>query len=366
MPKRDATLTYAKHLQLDRLLSSQERRSEQQGRPAHDELLFIIVHQTYELWFKQILFELSRLQEIFSGSQVDDRSLGQAVHLIGRIVEIEKLLIQQFDVLETMTPLDFLDFRDLLFPASGFQSLQFRLVETKLGLRREERLKFDERPFDARLSAKDRARLHEAEASPALPELIEAWLERTPFVNVAGYDFRNVYRQAVTDMLEGEAEVVRVNPVLGEAEKDAEVESLKAARARFDSIFDEGQHQQLREAGVWRLSWQALQAALFINLYRDEPALQLPFRLLSGLMDIDVTMTSWRYRHALMVQRMIGRKVGTGGSSGHEYLRQTAERHRVFGDLFTLSTFFIQRSRLPELPKEIREAMGYRYSGTLP
>ncbi len=200
----------------------------------------------------------------------------------------------------------------------------------------------------------------------ALPELIEAWLERTPFVNVAGYDFRDVYRQAVTDMLEREAEVVRGNPALGEAEKNAEIESLKAARTRFDSIFDEGQHQQLREAGVWRLSWQALQAALFINLYRDEPALQLPFRLLSGLMDIDVTMTSWRYRHALMVQRMIGRKVGTGGSSGHEYLRQTAERHRVFGDLFALSTFFIQRSRLPELPKEIREAMGYRYSGVQP
>ena len=133
MPKRDATLTYAKHLHLDRLLSCQERRSEQQGRPAHDELLFIIVHQAYELWFKQILFELSRLQVIFSGSQVDDRSLGQAVRLIGRIVEIEKLLIQQFDVLETMTPHEFLDFRDLLFPASGFQSLQFRLIERLCG-----------------------------------------------------------------------------------------------------------------------------------------------------------------------------------------------------------------------------------------
>ena len=364
MPAHDETLTYAKHLQLDRLLSCQERRSEQQGRPAHDELLFIIVHQAYELWFKQILFELNRVQEIFSGSEVDDRSLGQAVHLISRVVEIQKLLIQQFDVLETMTPLDFLDFRDLLFPASGFQSLQFRLIETRLGLRREERLHFDKRPFDARLSSEDRERLQETEASPALSELIEAWLERTPFVSVAGYDFRDVYRQAVTDMLESEAEVVRANPTLGEAEKNTEVESLKAARDRFDSIFDESEHQKLREAGVWRLSWQALQAALFINLYRDEPALPLAFRLLSGLMDIDVTMTTWRYRHALMVQRMIGRKVGTGGSSGHDYLRKTAERHRVFADLFALSTFFIQRSRLPALPAEIRQAMGYRYRGT--
>ena len=90
--------------------------------------------------------------------------------------------------------------------------------------------------------------------------------------------------------------------------------------------------------------------------------LQLPFRLLSGLMDIDETLTNWRYRHALMVQRMIGRKIGTGGSSGHDYLRRTAERHRVFGDLFTLSTFLIPRSRLPGLPEGLRHAMGYRYA----
>jgi len=157
--------------------------------------------------------------------------------------------------------------------------------------------------------------------------------------------------------------VVRANPALGKTEKMAEIESLTAARARFESIFDEDRHSALRGQGEWHLSWQALQAALFINLYRDEPALQLPFALLSRLMDIDETMTSWRYRHALMVQRMIGRKVGTGGSSGHEYLRQTAERHRVFADLFALSTFFIPRSRLPALPDEIRQAMGYRYSG---
>jgi tryptophan 2,3-dioxygenase len=109
-----------------------------------------------------------------------------------------------------------------------------------------------------------------------------------------------------------------------------------------------------------------LQAALFINLYRNEPVLQLPFRLLSGLMDIDETLTHWRYRHALMVQRMIGRKVGTGGSSGHDYLRQTAERHRIFGDLFALSTFFIPRSRLPALPAAMRQAMGYTYAGDAP
>jgi len=364
MAQSDKSLTYNDHLQLDRLLSCQERQSEKHGRPAHDEMLFIIVHQTYELWFKQILFELAHIDEIFAGPEVDDRSLGGAVHGLGRVVEIQKLLVQQLDVLETMTPLDFLDFRDLLFPASGFQSLQFRLLENRLGLRREARLKFDQRPYDARLSPEQQQRLREAEAEPSLADQVEAWLARTPFVNVEGYDFRDVYRQAVTDMLDSEAAVMRDNPALGETEKEAELQSLAAARTRFDSIFDEEQHRALREQGLWRFSSQALQAALFINLYRDEPALQLPFALLSRLMDIDGAMTSWRYRHALMVQRMIGRKVGTGGSSGHDYLRQTAERHQVFGDLFALSTFFIPRSRLPELPAEIRQAMGYRYSGT--
>jgi tryptophan 2,3-dioxygenase len=109
------------------------------------------------------------------------------------------------------------------------------------------------------------------------------------------------------------------------------------------------------------MSWHALQAALFINLYRDEPVLQIPFQLLGTLMDVDANLTAWRYRHALMVERMIGSKAGTGGSSGHDYLRQTAERHRVFGDLFALSTFFIPRSQLPPLPDELRRAMGYRY-----
>ena len=152
------------------------------------------------------------------------------------------------------------------------------------------------------------------------------------------------------------------NPALSELERAKELEAIAASRRRFDSILDEARHRQLLEDGTWRLSWRALQAALFITLYRHEPVLQLPFRLLAGLMDVDQTLTNWRYRHALMVQRMIGRKVGTGGSSGHDYLRQTAERHRVFGDLFALSTFLIPRSRLPQLPEDLRRAMGYSYT----
>ncbi|MFQ5776240.1 MAG: tryptophan 2,3-dioxygenase family protein [Kiloniellaceae bacterium] len=362
MPRRAKPLTYAEHLQLDRLLSCQARQSERQGRPAHDEMLFIIVHQAYELWFKLILFELDRIQEIFSGPRTDDRGLGEAGRAVGRIVEIQKLLIQQLDVLETMTPLDFLDFRDLLVPASGFQSVQFRLLETRLGLRPEQRVNFDQRPFDARLSPAERKRLRAAEARPSLRDQIERWLERTPFVAASGYDFREVYRQVVRDMLDGEAALVRDNPALSESQREAELRAIEASRARFESILDEAKHRDLVAQGAWRLSWRALQAALFINLYRNEPVLQLPFRLLSGLMDIDENLTNWRYRHALMVERMIGRKVGTGGSSGYDYLRQTAERHRIFADLFALSTFYIPRSRLPALPAKVRRVMGYTYA----
>ena len=106
------------------------------------------------------------------------------------------------------------------------------------------------------------------------------------------------------------------------------------------------------------MSLAAVQAALFITVYRDQPVLQLPFRLLTALMDIEEQLTLWRYRHALMVQRMIGVKIGTGGSSGHDYLRRTVEAHRVFADLFQLSTYLIPRSALPPLPPEVQAPHG--------
>ncbi len=355
-------LYYADYLQLDRLLSAQAPESVKQGSPAHDELLFIIVHQAYELWFKQILHEMDRIDAIFAAAHLDDRDIGRAVAALERIEQILKLLIAQLDVLETMTPLDFLEFRDLLFPSSGFQSLQFRLIEVGLGLRRSDRIGFEAKPYDARLSAADRAILQAAEARPSLSDRIEAWLERTPFVEAGGYRFQESYRAVVTQMLERDTAILSGNPQLGEAEKASGLAGLEAARRSFEAIYDEARHGELVKEGAWRLSWKSLQAALFINLYRDEPVLQLPFRLLSRLMDIDETMAAWRYRHALMAQRMIGRKLGTGGSSGHDYLAEAARRYRVFGDLFALSTFLIPRSELPPLPESLRQAMGYRYA----
>ena len=361
MSEEKKPLYYADYLQLDRLLSAQAPESARRGEAAHDEMLFIVVHQAYELWFKQILHEMARIDAIFAAESLDDRDIGRAVAALERIERIFKLLIGQLDVLETMTPLDFLEFRDLLFPSSGFQSLQFRLIEMGLGLRRQDRIGFEARPFDARLSESDRATLRAAEQHPSLSDRIEAWLERTPFVELGGYKFQEAYRAAVAEMLEKDAATLRASAALAEQDKAAELAALKAAQERFEAIYDEARHAEQVAQGAWRLSWRALQAALFINLYRDEPVLQLPFRLLSLLMDIDETMTAWRYRHALMAQRMIGMKLGTGGSSGQDYLAEAARRYRVFGDLFALSTFLIPRSALPPLPEPLRSAMGYRY-----
>ncbi|HET9772671.1 MAG TPA: tryptophan 2,3-dioxygenase family protein, partial [Acidimicrobiia bacterium] len=120
---------YWDYLHLDRLLSAQEPLSDP---PAHDELLFIVVHQAFELWFKQILFELDGVLEVMGREVVAEKDMGEVVSRLMRITKIQRLFLDQLDVLETMTPLDFLEFRDVLIPASGFQSVQFRLIENKL------------------------------------------------------------------------------------------------------------------------------------------------------------------------------------------------------------------------------------------
>jgi tryptophan 2,3-dioxygenase len=348
---------YADYLKLDRLLAAQEPASARHGRPAHDEMLFIVVHQAYELWFKQILHELDRIQADFGGDVVEDEYLGRIVHGLDRINEVLKLLIQQLEVLETMTPLDFLDFRDFLFPASGFQSTQFRLIEIRLGLARDARTDYAGKPFDATLAAPDKSRIAAAERAPTLIDQLDQWLSRTPFVHRPDYDFSLEYRNAVKRLLEDDAARVRANEAMSAQQREVEASRIEASLAEFRAIF-----ASEAESSPWQMSREAVQAALFVIVYRDRPVLQLPFRLIAALMNVDELLTLWRYRHALMVQRMIGVKIGTGGSAGHDYLRETAARHRIFSDLFRLSTYLIPRSRLPKLPRELEEAMGYRYA----
>jgi len=353
-------LYYADYLQLDRLLSCQQLQSTKHGRTAHDEMLFIIVHQAYELWFKQILWELDAVLATFRGASVAEDELGQAILRLGRILEIQRVLIQQVDVLETMTPLDFLDFRDQLMPASGFQSVQFRMIENKLGMRRRDRLQILDAPYTSRLSREDAARVEPSETEPSLFDLIEDWLERTPFLAFGDFDFWREYRGAVDAMLAADRDSIRANPTLTDEEKKRQLAGVEATASKFADLFRQDSAEP--EAAPGRhFSRRALLAALLINLYRDEPILHLPFRLLALLADIERNFTTWRQRHAQMAMRMIGTRIGTGGTSGSEYLDRAAERHRVFADLSALASFYIPRSALPKLPPEVRSRMGFRW-----
>ncbi|HUR11671.1 MAG TPA: tryptophan 2,3-dioxygenase family protein, partial [Flavitalea sp.] len=134
MPKK---IHYSEYLQLDKILDAQKRESDSLPEAAHDEMLFITIHQAYELWFKQILFEVESVITIMKKPAVNDNSpeLQMVVHRLSRVVTVLRVLVQQIDIMESMTAMDFLDFRDLLRPASGFQSWQFKALEARLGLR---------------------------------------------------------------------------------------------------------------------------------------------------------------------------------------------------------------------------------------
>jgi tryptophan 2,3-dioxygenase len=361
MKKPYPPLYYADYLQLDRLLSSQSPKSIEYGNPAHDETMFIIVHQVYELWFKQILHELDSVRQIFQKDYVEEKDIGVAVSRLSRVTEIQKILIDQLRVLETMTPLDFLEFRDYLLPASGFQSVQFRLIENKLGLKADQRKMYEKSAYYSFVTSEHQQIIQQSEKEPSLFQLVERWLERTPFLEFQGFNFWTSYREAVTRMFQGDRETVQSNPFLSDEEKREQLQMLTRTEESFSALFNEEKHKQLIQKGHRRLSYKATHAALLITLYRDEPILHLPFQLLTVLIDLDELFTTWRYRHALMVQRMIGSKIGTGGSSGYQYLKSTIESHKIFTDLFNLSTFLIPRSALPELPLEFEKNLGFYY-----
>ena len=353
---------YADYLLLDRLLASQQPISATDGgQPAHDEMLFIVVHQAFELWFKQILWELDAVMATMAADHVSARELSQVVARLRRIATIQPLLHTQLEVLETMTPLDFLDFRDALVPASGFQSVQFRLIENRLGVDPATRLRIKGAPYYAQLSQPHRQLVRRSQEEPSLRDHIDRWLARTPFVRFGDFDFWLAYRAAVDEMLHRERVIIERNPNLDPQARAEQLATHRETVAGFEPLFDRQRHDELVARGKRHLSYDAFLAALLITLYRDEPMFHLPFQLLVALIDIDEGFTAWRYRHALMVRRMIGDKVGTGGTSGHVYLQKAAERHRAFGDLFELPTFCIPRSALPQLPPEVQEQLGFRW-----
>ncbi|MBX7052788.1 MAG: tryptophan 2,3-dioxygenase [Flavobacteriales bacterium] len=331
---------YSDYLQLDKILNAQELESDKLNRHAHDEMLFIVIHQSYELWFKQILFEVGSVHEILSKPTINDNSpeLQTVVRRLNRVVEIMKVLVHKVDILETMTSLDFLDFRDMLRPASGFQSIQFKELEATLGLRMEAR--HGQEYYTSQLRPADKSHIETISKRTTVLELLNEWLERMPFfdnnelwMGWEGMNFWYVYRELYALSL-------------GEGEK----QNIKA----FDELF-----MSEDTAKDKTLTAKARRAALFIFLYRDYPILQNPFRIINTLLEIDELLANWRWRHVNMVHRMIGTRVGTGGSTGKGYLREAALKHYVFAEFAELSSFLIERNKLPKLTSDLERSMGF-------
>ncbi|KAH0951062.1 hypothetical protein HN011_000872 [Eciton burchellii] len=368
-------LLYGEYLHLDKILSAQRLLSaEYSNGEVHDEHLFIVTHQAYELWFKQILFELDSIRALFSSEANDDITddcsvsdqhgtfciLNESKTLeilrrLNRIVLILKLLVDQVSILETMTPQDFMEFRDYLSPASGFQSLQFRLLENKLGLKQEYRVNYNQnymRAFGRDPAAIEAIKRSEEEHSLSI--LVQRWLSRTPGLEPHDFDFWGKYKRLVEKMLTEQEE--NANAQSKQHIKEYLLANMRSRQAIFDTIFKESVHNALVSRGERRFSHSALQGAIMITLYRDEPRFSQPHQILMALMDIDSLITKWRYNHVIMVQRMIGsQQLGTGGSSGYQYLKSTlSDRYKVFLDLFNLSTFLIPRHMIPPLTKQMK------------
>ena len=335
---------YPDYLQLDKILNAQDPESDKVGVDAHDEMLFIVIHQAYELWFKQVMYEVDSVGRIMSSESIPDSSplLQKVVHRLDRVGVILDLLVKQIDILDTMTPLDFLDFRDLLRPASGFQSVQFKVLEAKLGLKMNER--HGHQYYLSQLRPEHVKEIQEVEDQPSVLDLLNAWLERMPYLDNKywsgfegdsgenGHPFWNHMRKLYAEGL---------------------VEGEKQNLEQFDNVFfKDGKEDQ-------RLSAKANRAALFIMLYRDHPKFWLPFRLLDCLLEIDTQMATWRMKHMNMVHRMIGRRVGTGGSTGKEYLKGAMHKHYVFKEIADLTTFLIDRGRLPKLDEKLVVSLSY-------
>jgi tryptophan 2,3-dioxygenase len=334
---------YHDYLQLDKILNAQFPESNKKNLPAHDEMLFIIIHQAYELWFKQLHHEVDSVLVIMKKPSLNDNSpeLQTVVHRLNRTVTILRVLVHQIDVLETMTPMDFLDFRDMLRPASGFQSWQFKELEAKLGLKFQHR--HGREYYISKLRPEQVNIIQKAESEKSLLELLNGWLERMPLAPSYNkeekesfwIDYRKRYQNSLADV-----------------EKD----NLTA----FDEIFFETSNPEHQTPNSHRsLSAQACLAALFIMLYRGYPLLQLPFQLLNALLEIDEQLSSWRYRHMNMVHRMIGTRIGTGGSSGKDYLKDAADKHYIFKEIAQLNSFLIERRKLPVLSQALEKRLGF-------
>jgi tryptophan 2,3-dioxygenase len=332
--------TYWDYLRIVPLLDLQGGLGDDDAKLSEDELHFIIVHQVFELWFKLVLRELRLARDQFAADWVPERSLPNVVRHLRRVNEIFKLSAEVFGVLETLTPQDFLAFRAKLGESSGFQSFQMREIEMLLGLSAEERqrhtgggdpLKRIEQA--ARTSpVGDRVLkiVRQTQSEKSLHDALHSWLYRTPIQGSTSADADDA--GAVADFLR------------------AYRAGLERYDARLAPDFDRFIAAEEVAEGDRPRTVRVRAAVLFIESYRDLPLLAWPNTLLETVVEMEELLVLWRSRHARMVERIIGRRPGTGGSAGVSYLDATAQ-YRVFHEFWTVRSVLIPRAYIPELKR---------------
>ncbi len=354
-----ATPTYWDYLHLDQLLTLQGGLGDE---VTPDELHFIIVHQAYELWFKLILSQLRLARDHLAAPRLAEERVPFVVHHLGRVNEILRLCVDQFRVMETLPPQDFLAFRDKLTPSSGFQSFQMREIEMILGLDESQRVPYGNvqaiahiRSFGEATPAAllARARINAAAEETTLRAALIAWLARTPIQGSSPEDAGDdaIVTEFVTAYLahaatHGRASVEALAHTLGEDERARVADRVEAGLAA-STAFLHPEDPVLRRARA---------GLLFIESYRELPLLAWPRLLLDTVVELEEQLVLWRHRHARMVERTIGRRVGTGGSAGVEYLDKTTQA-RIFPELWAVRTALLPRDRLP--PLRARERYGF-------
>ena len=349
-PSPVARITYGGYLRLEELLALQDGPDGYTPLPSNDELHFIIVHQTFELWFKQVRIELDAAHSYLAQESVDEKHLPQMVHHLERVIEIFRLLANQWKVMETLSPQGFLAFRDRLGTSSGFESWQMRAMEMRLGLKQGSRVadmdpmahmkklhsegKIDDEGFET---------LQTISIEPTLEELISQWLSRTPINGSVPSDANDqatidAYVDAHLNTMKAHSDQVIEHMVsIGHG-------SVEALKPRMDANLASAR-DFLKPDGITN---RARAGLLFIESYPELPLLSWPRRLIDTIVQLEQSMLLFRHAHARMVERMIGRRMGTGGSSGVDYLDKTAT-YRIFTDLWAVRTVLLPRQSLDDV-----------------
>ncbi|XP_065910508.1 tryptophan 2,3-dioxygenase-like [Dysidea avara] len=325
----DGKVRYSKYLQLDKILGAQKVTSN-----VHDEHLFVVIHQVYELWFAQIRHEISSMCDEFGKGEKTNFLVISA--RLGRVNKILKLLVEQIPILETMSPQDFLEFRDNLFPASGFQSYQFRIIEYRIGFNEKTRTEFenDKEGYKKVMSDKEREEMEVEQKKVSLFTCIEKWLESWPELDEKNFNFPAKFEQAI----------------LASIKPDEDKQKVEKKKSWYYSLIKQEEHDKMVQAGSRRFSQKAFFGALMTYLYRDHPRFHVPYQILNHLIEMDTLLMKWRYAHMCLVQYQIGNRPGTGGTSGVGYLQQTIRNNpKFFPDLMNMTTFFITKEHIPKL-----------------